>query len=297
MQTTMLPQRTRKSQCTSGRTGDVRPMQSLLAGHALQGRDPAQADENLYRYCENEPTQATDPSGLAEQPAVPATLKPEQWVVFNNSKPIGYVSVSASQGLSPALALGCTDPNGKTDVLLSGSSNNPNAVFLPAGWKLTPGGVVKALFGEKVLFKWRSLDLCDSHNEGIDFEQWASGSATINGQTFLRNWAPDGADDAAHPGAFEIQQFGDGRRDDDGLPGPLLECTEQRARAGPGPGGRHVDSPEARRVASRTSSPTTRISTQPNGKGRHSKKISRRTWYAPRWAGSRGRFSDTFRGR
>jgi RHS repeat-associated protein len=27
-------------------------------------RDPVRADENLYRYCGNMPTQATDPSGL-----------------------------------------------------------------------------------------------------------------------------------------------------------------------------------------------------------------------------------------
>ena len=30
-------------------------------------RDPAQADENLYRYCGNMPTQATDPSGMASR--------------------------------------------------------------------------------------------------------------------------------------------------------------------------------------------------------------------------------------
>ena len=31
-------------------------------------RDPAQADLNLYRYCGDEPTEATDPSGLASAP-------------------------------------------------------------------------------------------------------------------------------------------------------------------------------------------------------------------------------------
>lgn len=35
----------------------------------LRGRDPAIADENLYRYCENEPLTRTDPTGLASVPA------------------------------------------------------------------------------------------------------------------------------------------------------------------------------------------------------------------------------------
>ena len=34
---------------------------------APRGRDPAVADENLYRYCDNEPTEATDPSGTMLQ--------------------------------------------------------------------------------------------------------------------------------------------------------------------------------------------------------------------------------------
>jgi hypothetical protein len=36
-----------------------------LKQFALRGRDPAVADDNLYRYCGDEPTEATDPSGLA----------------------------------------------------------------------------------------------------------------------------------------------------------------------------------------------------------------------------------------
>ena len=38
---------------------------------APRGRDPAQADENLYRYCDNEPTEATDPSGLLTIHSIP----------------------------------------------------------------------------------------------------------------------------------------------------------------------------------------------------------------------------------
>jgi hypothetical protein len=33
-------------------------------GHVFLSRDPAQADENLYRYCEDNPANATDPTGL-----------------------------------------------------------------------------------------------------------------------------------------------------------------------------------------------------------------------------------------
>lgn len=37
----------------------------VFSGLVFLGRDPAMADENLYRYCENGPTNATDPRGLA----------------------------------------------------------------------------------------------------------------------------------------------------------------------------------------------------------------------------------------
>ena len=38
----------------------------FLKRFALRGRDPAMADENLYRYCGNEPTDHTDPSGCGD---------------------------------------------------------------------------------------------------------------------------------------------------------------------------------------------------------------------------------------
>jgi hypothetical protein len=34
--------------------------------YALRGRDPAMADENLYRYCSNAPMNGVDPSGMRE---------------------------------------------------------------------------------------------------------------------------------------------------------------------------------------------------------------------------------------
>jgi hypothetical protein len=39
-------------------------MRVFLKRFALRGRDPAVADENLYRYCENDPVNATDAAGL-----------------------------------------------------------------------------------------------------------------------------------------------------------------------------------------------------------------------------------------
>jgi uncharacterized protein YqgV (UPF0045/DUF77 family) len=42
-----------------------------LKQFALRGRDPAVADDNLYRYCGDEPTEATDPSGMAGPTLVP----------------------------------------------------------------------------------------------------------------------------------------------------------------------------------------------------------------------------------
>jgi uncharacterized protein RhaS with RHS repeats len=45
------------------------------AGDALGYRG---GDTNLYRYVSNSPTNATDPTGLAEQPATPAMSKAAQ---------------------------------------------------------------------------------------------------------------------------------------------------------------------------------------------------------------------------
>ena len=38
---------------------------SFVKRFAPRGRDPAVADENLYRYCGDDPIEATDPSGEA----------------------------------------------------------------------------------------------------------------------------------------------------------------------------------------------------------------------------------------
>ena len=63
MPPTMIPYGTSESQHTGWPSGVPDNTRAFLKRFALRGRDPAQADENLYRYCENMPTEATDPSG------------------------------------------------------------------------------------------------------------------------------------------------------------------------------------------------------------------------------------------
>ncbi len=147
----------------------------------------------------------------------------------------GYVTV-VTQKLSPVLALGCTDPKGNADIVLTGSPGNPNKVFLPAGWKLSQPGVVEALFAEKVVFKWRCTDPV-AENKNIYFEQWACGSATINGQSYSRGWSPD--TNNLQPGAYEIQQFGDfaaTMMDSPGHPWSIPREQLAPAQAGPADG-------------------------------------------------------------
>ena len=67
--TELLLRRARKALCRGSCACEARWTRSFLAGYALLGRDPAQTDENLYRYCFGAPTDGTDPSGLQEFPA------------------------------------------------------------------------------------------------------------------------------------------------------------------------------------------------------------------------------------
>jgi hypothetical protein len=63
MQTTTTKHETSESRRGGNRPDDPQDMQAFLRRFALRGRDPAQGDENLYRYCSDEPIDATDPSG------------------------------------------------------------------------------------------------------------------------------------------------------------------------------------------------------------------------------------------
>ncbi len=68
MQTTITRDGASKSQSARRRFAYLDDTTIFVRRFAPRGRDPAVADENLYRYCENEPTEATDPSGLVLDP-------------------------------------------------------------------------------------------------------------------------------------------------------------------------------------------------------------------------------------
>ena len=65
MQTTKVRKGTSETHGDGSHPGDPHDMRAFLKRFALRGRDPAVADENLYRYCGNDPVNATDPAGLA----------------------------------------------------------------------------------------------------------------------------------------------------------------------------------------------------------------------------------------
>ena len=71
MQATMIPYKASRSQALVATTGTWTTRECLSGDFAPVRPRPAQADENLYRYCENMPTQATDPSGLLTVHFVP----------------------------------------------------------------------------------------------------------------------------------------------------------------------------------------------------------------------------------
>lgn len=63
MKTMAMRHRTIESLPGGSSTNDPYDMRVMLRQFALRGRDPAVADENLYRYCVDTPTDATDPTG------------------------------------------------------------------------------------------------------------------------------------------------------------------------------------------------------------------------------------------
>jgi hypothetical protein len=66
MQSTMMPYGPSESQRDGNRPRYPDDTALFVRRFAPRGRDPAVADENLYRYCGNEPTDATDPTGTTE---------------------------------------------------------------------------------------------------------------------------------------------------------------------------------------------------------------------------------------
>ena len=99
METTVTPCGRRSSQLGGSHPYDTPDIEGFFKCFTLRGRDPAVADENLYRYCENDPIDATDPTGLAEIPAAPE-LKPDQaktYPVLFNKKQVGQVKVTVTE--------------------------------------------------------------------------------------------------------------------------------------------------------------------------------------------------------
>ena len=68
MQTTTMHRGTSETQRGGSHPRDAHDMRVFLKRFALRGRDPAVGDENLYRYCGDDPLNATDPSGLDPTP-------------------------------------------------------------------------------------------------------------------------------------------------------------------------------------------------------------------------------------
>ena len=99
METTITRCGRRSSQLGGSYPRCTPDIEGFFKRFTLRGRNPAVADENLYRYCENDPTDAIDPTGLAEIPAAPE-LKPDQaktYPVLFNKKQVGHVKVTVTE--------------------------------------------------------------------------------------------------------------------------------------------------------------------------------------------------------
>jgi hypothetical protein len=95
---------------------DLQRRASFLDGVAFLGRDPAVADENLYRYCGNSPINATDPSGLR-------IVKLHRHIVINGDDTSGdsftYVRVPDTwQGGNPSTESGWNEVSLEDDEKL-----------------------------------------------------------------------------------------------------------------------------------------------------------------------------------
>ena len=114
-------------------------------------RDPAQSDENLYRYVGNDPTQFTDPSGLGDsggqsggggtvgswapmgQPAAPSTPGPTPTCSPLQSQPLAGVSAVVLAAEQPG-AIG-SRTYGDTDGFLSGPMPGHTSADVVAQWE------------------------------------------------------------------------------------------------------------------------------------------------------------------
>ena len=87
MQESTIRCATRQSRCAGSHFRNR--LRAFVGRYALRGRDPAVADENLYRYCEDAPTEAIDPSGLADGDASPLPQPDPEWLTPVPVTPVG----------------------------------------------------------------------------------------------------------------------------------------------------------------------------------------------------------------
>lgn len=78
MERTLASQLIRRLPVGGDSQGCGRPPCAILGGLAFLGRDPAVADENLYRYAFGNPLNLTDPMGLAAAPAGAKVAPPSE---------------------------------------------------------------------------------------------------------------------------------------------------------------------------------------------------------------------------
>ena len=93
MQTTVTRYVPKSSQLGGSHTDGTPDIEGFFKRFTLRGRDPAMADENLYRYCDNSPTDATDPSGEVETKLVNQDPK--------SGNATGIISITTTEPFKP----------------------------------------------------------------------------------------------------------------------------------------------------------------------------------------------------
>jgi hypothetical protein len=171
-------------------------------------RDPIEADPNLYRYCGNEPTDVTDPSGLASETAdgvvegwgtthaelhdVPSGLVVE--VVDNQGKVWASFTTNQTVGGMPAVAFAARQIQSLLD---------PKAGTLKRGlqwrFKATAGGSFRADFkrtaGEKCPY-WLQFRTCTVTQGGrqLDTAPWDFDKPNLDEKWYLKIYTQGSVD-------------------------------------------------------------------------------------------------------
>jgi hypothetical protein len=151
----------KSSQRADSDAGGSYNVDDLFDRFAFRGRDPAQADENLYRYCEDDPIDATDPTGLKIYDKPPeATYFLDEILRIRASKGASYLDDEVLAGAKQligsfkdickkfTLIPHWITFNGSEDTptvqfakdAAARAANNPNSVFLYIGHGILRSG-------------------------------------------------------------------------------------------------------------------------------------------------------------